>query len=77
MFIAFFWTFTYHRVPETKNRTFDEIAELFKIRREDHQLEESSADHQSILQEETMSNGCTKPGVIIDVPFASHQPGKN
>ena len=29
-FLAIFWTFTYHRVPETKNRTFDEISSLFR-----------------------------------------------
>ena len=75
--MAIFWTFTYHRVPETKNRTFDEIAALFKIDKDDHQLEESSADHQSVL-EETMSNGVTKTGVNIGVAFTSSpsQPGK-
>ena len=29
-FLAIFWTFTYHRVPETKNRTFEEISSIFK-----------------------------------------------
>merc|ERR1712025_454516 len=31
MFLAIFWVFTYKKVPETKNKTFDEIATLFKI----------------------------------------------
>ncbi|XP_013781246.1 glucose transporter type 1-like [Limulus polyphemus] len=31
--LAIFWTFTYKKVPETKNKTFEEIASLF--RRED------------------------------------------
>jgi hypothetical protein len=30
VFLAIFWTFTYHKVPETKNKTFDEIAALFR-----------------------------------------------
>lgn len=28
--LAFFWIFTYKKVPETKNRTFEEIANFFK-----------------------------------------------
>ena len=31
VFLAIFWVFTYKKVPETKNKTFDEIATLFKI----------------------------------------------
>lgn len=29
-FLAIFWTFTYKKVPETKNRTFEEIQVLFQ-----------------------------------------------
>ena len=62
-------------MPETKNRTFDEIAALFKIVKDDRDLEESSADHQSVLDENTMSNG--KSGFnIAGAPFTSYQ-GKN
>eukprot|EP00095_Tigriopus_kingsejongensis_P005478 maker-scaffold491_size156641-snap-gene-0.27 protein:Tk05478 transcript:maker-scaffold491_size156641-snap-gene-0.27-mRNA-1 annotation:"glucose transporter isoform x" len=31
VFLAIFWIFTYKKVPETKNKTFDEIATLFRI----------------------------------------------
>jgi len=31
VFLAVFWVFTYKKVPETKNKTFDEIATLFRI----------------------------------------------
>lgn len=31
VFLALFWVFTYRKVPETKNKTFDEIATLFRI----------------------------------------------
>lgn len=30
MFLAGFWTFTYKKIPETKNKTFEEIAALFR-----------------------------------------------
>ena len=30
VFLAIFWIFTYKKVPETKNKTFDEIATLFR-----------------------------------------------
>ena len=78
VFIAIFWTFTYHRVPETKNRTFDEIAALFKIVREDDQLDNGSIDYPGSLdgqgppEESSMSNGVTK-----GVSFSPPQAGKN
>jgi MFS transporter, SP family, solute carrier family 2 (facilitated glucose transporter), member 1 len=28
--LAFFWVFTYKKVPETKNKTFEEVAALFR-----------------------------------------------
>ncbi|CAG9816387.1 unnamed protein product [Phaedon cochleariae] len=30
VFLAIFWIFTYKKVPETKNKTFEEIAALFR-----------------------------------------------
>lgn len=29
-FLAIFWIFTYKKVPETKNKTFEEILSLFR-----------------------------------------------
>lgn len=30
VFLAIFWIFTYKKVPETKNKTFEEILALFR-----------------------------------------------
>jgi len=38
VFLAIFWVFTYKKVPETKNKTFDEIATLFKIQNKQKSL---------------------------------------
>jgi len=38
VFLAIFWVFTYKKVPETKNKTFDEIATLFKIQNKQKNL---------------------------------------
>lgn len=45
-FLAIFWTFTYKRVPETKNRTFEEISSLFK--REEFVSQESVCNDRSL-----------------------------
>ena len=45
-FLAIFWTFTYKRVPETKNRTFEEISSLF--RREEYVSQESVCNYRSL-----------------------------
>lgn len=57
--LGVFWVFTYKRVPETKNRTFDEIAALFR--------QGSSSCDQTRLAQRSLSQPVT--------PTCPHQGG--
>jgi len=62
MFLALFWCFTYRKVPETKNKTFDEIATLFRIGHKQRslmncvnsisQMNSVSCEHSSLIPQE-------------------------
>lgn len=48
VFLAIFWTFTYFKVPETKNRTFEEITSLFHSKDPDQiPIDEYQPSHKS------------------------------
>ncbi|EFN72020.1 Glucose transporter type 1 [Camponotus floridanus] len=56
-FLAIFWIFTYRRVPETKNKTFEEILALFR--------------HGNDREEELTTNSSKETG-LSDATTASH-----
>jgi len=59
VFLAIFWVFTYNKVPETKNKTFDEIATLFKIQNKQKNLINCVNNFAQI-------NDCVPPQSLLD-----------
>lgn len=80
-FLALFWTFTYHRVPETKNRTFEEISSIFKQSNNVPYTNEitdlaSLVQQQQQQQQQNQQQGPSQTVLIAstpDTPTVSHQ----
>lgn len=73
-FLALFWTFTYHRVPETKNRTFEEITSIFKQSSNVPYTPET--DLTSLVQQQQQQTQANQTRLVAsspDTPTVSHQ----
>ncbi|XP_019882026.2 glucose transporter type 1 isoform X7 [Camponotus floridanus] len=66
-FLAIFWIFTYRRVPETKNKTFEEILALFR-----HGNDRSSLRDSRLYGEEELTTNSSKETGLSDATTASH-----
>ncbi|KAG7188117.1 hypothetical protein KM043_015964 [Ampulex compressa] len=66
-FLAIFWIFTYRQVPETKNKTFEEILALFR-----HGNDRSSLRDSRLYGEEELATNSSKETVLSDATTANH-----
>ncbi|XP_043482006.1 glucose transporter type 1 isoform X5 [Leptopilina heterotoma] len=66
-FLAIFWIFTYKKVPETKNKTFEEILALFR-----HNNGRSSLRDSRLYGEEELTTNSSRETVLSDVNTANH-----
>ncbi|XP_043261920.1 glucose transporter type 1 isoform X6 [Colletes gigas] len=66
-FLAIFWIFTYKKVPETKNKTFEEILALFR-----HGNDRSSLRDSRLYGEEELATNSSKETVLSDATTANH-----
>ncbi|OQR79117.1 solute carrier family 2, partial [Tropilaelaps mercedesae] len=73
--LGLFWVFTYRRVPETKNRTFDEIASLFRQQGSDacqpRTPGESGCTSSAGRSSQAVSNSCSQSQPVT--PTCPHQ----
>ncbi|XP_015117078.1 glucose transporter type 1 isoform X6 [Diachasma alloeum] len=71
-FLAVFWIFTYKKVPETKNKTFEEILALFR-----HGHDRSSLRDSRLYGEEELTTNSSKETVLSDATTATHTNATN
>ncbi|XP_058837755.1 glucose transporter type 1 isoform X16 [Topomyia yanbarensis] len=76
VFLAIFWIFTYKKVPETKNKTFEEILALFRhgngrhIR--DSRLYGSMLNCVNNLEPQSMNSGIERAALMISEEKTQH-----
>ncbi|XP_029670392.1 glucose transporter type 1 isoform X2 [Formica exsecta] len=66
-FLAIFWIFTYKKVPETKNKTFEEILALFR-----HGNDRSSLRDSRLYGEEELATNSSTETVLSDAKIVNH-----
>nr|CAD7596932.1 unnamed protein product [Timema genevievae] len=66
-FLAIFWTFTYKKVPETKNKTFEEILAMFRHGNGRHDLNTSEHEPASdaVIGEQTHTTYALDGGAFV------------
>ncbi|XP_026826530.1 glucose transporter type 1 isoform X9 [Ooceraea biroi] len=55
-FLAIFWIFTYKKVPETKNKTFEEILALFRHGNDREEELATNSSRETVLSDATTAN---------------------
>ncbi|XP_037879345.1 glucose transporter type 1 isoform X9 [Glossina fuscipes] len=60
VFLAIFWIFTYKKVPETKNKTFEEILALFR-----HNNGRSMLNYTNSLEPQSMNSGIERAALMV------------
>ncbi|XP_057319701.1 glucose transporter type 1 isoform X6 [Microplitis mediator] len=68
-FLAVFWIFTYKKVPETKNKTFEEILALFR-----HNHDRSSLRDSRLYGQEDLTTNSSRETILSDVTASTHHP---
>ncbi|XP_023316729.1 glucose transporter type 1 isoform X7 [Trichogramma pretiosum] len=71
-FLAIFWIFTYKKVPETKNKTFEEILSLFR-----HGNGRSSLRDSRIYGDEEFTTNSSRETILTDAATAINMPNNS
>ncbi|XP_055324204.1 glucose transporter type 1-like isoform X2 [Sitodiplosis mosellana] len=74
VFLAIFWIFTYKKVPETKNKTFEEILAIFRHGRgiRDSRLYGSMLNCVNSLEPQSMNSGIEHAALMISEEKTQH-----